>query len=193
MKTLKIYEIVMEDVSSAHAVSFNICHLASPIHFFVCMFVCMLDCLFVVLWCDIFSGLVVVLRWDALRSTFGLILLLKIVNFNFSIVTGTCTSILWLVSYNMPPLLFLIITTFFTSTQSAGTLARQPVLQVVITTRLWPVSAGECALPQSKNGFGMVLGAQGEVQGVEFPRSLFNWAFVGCAGQASPIHRGPSL
>lgn len=62
----------------------------------------------------------------------------------------------------MPPLLFLIITTGFDikNTQSAGTLARQLAHQIVITTRPWPVSAEESALTQSRNGLGMVLGAQ---------------------------------
>ena len=61
---------------------------------------------------------------------------------------------------------------------------------------LWPLSAGQCTVLQSKNGSGMVWGAQPRVWGVDlaskFSRSQSSRASVRCAGQTSPIHRGPT-
>ena len=61
---------------------------------------------------------------------------------------------------------------------------------------LWPLSAGQCTVLQSKNGSGMVWGAQPRVWGVDlaskFSRSHSSRASVRCAGQTSPIHRGPT-
>lgn len=57
---------------------------------------------------------------------------------------------------------------------------------------LWPLSARYCTLPQSKNGSGMIRGAQQWVWGPslasKFPRSKFNQVIAGCDGQTSPIH-----
>ena len=65
-----------------------------------------------------------------------------------------------------------------------------PFYRNVIPWWLWPLSVGYCAVPLSKNGSGMVWGAQQQVWGVDlaskFPGSQSSRASVGCAGQQVP-------